>query len=958
MLLTYVGIELIAIALCLVTIVILMQIEITQGQKCMSCFILCVLVQNAAYLLEMVSTVPEAALVAIRMQYLGSCWTMLFFYRFVYYYCGFQGGFKLRNVMAFLDLVILCLNWTCRMHPYFYKSMTFVYEGEYPHFVMEYGIGYYGFIIVCCILPVIFSHVIMFSTVHRNKASSLSKHYKYFAIVSCIPLLVLALYSVKAFGNTCFDPNPAMMGILLSLTVIFIWRGNNYDISRSASIEVLEGIDNAVILLDANENINGFNKVATQVFSGLSDIKGFPVSELTELPYEEIKNGVDNISIADSSYSCHLKRISDYNDVTRGYIIFLDDVTSTKKFIEELNITKAAAESANNAKSLFIANMSHEIRTPMNAIVGLSELIKEESIGRKVYDYACDIETSSKHLLDMLSSIIDMSAIESGTMELANDYYSLEALIESTNSVMSLIAVQRGLDFRVTYDDSLPYKLFGDSGRIKQILSDLIGNAFKFTSSGYVNVNVRGQAEGLNTLNLVFEIEDTGVGIAPEECAKIFDEFHQVDAKNNRNAEGTGVGLAVAQKIANLMGGKITVVSTLGVGSTFTLYVPQKIVDSKSIAQMPLKETVKKPKSKMFTVPDCRVLVVDDNLINRKVALGALKQYGFILDDVDSGQKAIDFCDKNNYDIVFMDHMMPEMDGITATKIIREHYGSQRRLPVIVALTANTVNGAEDMFKANGMHDFLAKPIDRAMLHRILDKFISDEKKIYVEDDKSSAAINNDNQSVSLYDFSDIILEDIDVKKILEYHTGTLDDYLEILYLFYMSGDDKYKLMKRQIEEKDWNGYRIEVHALKSSAANLGATKLSEKAKAQEFAAAELNEEFILQNNEDMFADYTKILGEIKKLLERKNYFKAHEQQNGTADIKHDELIAGFEEALDLLENFKSKECQAKVDELLAYKLDEKAFDYLNKTKMKLKMYADDDAEDILREAIEVLRGE
>lgn len=947
----YIGVLMLqafALVLIIWAIILLLSIDNTKMQQTMLCFMFMTLIQNAGYMLELLSTTAEASLMTIRMQYLGVGFLTIFFSQFIYYYCNRRPPrlpFEALSVGAICSVAAM---WSCNYHNLFYKKMVFVEDGIYPHFEFQYGILHYTYLVICIIIPYLMALLILVQSIRNDFYLKRKAHYGQLIFLSLFPLTAMALRSSGILQE--YDPNPAVLAIILSCVVISVWSRRNVDLSRMASASVLNTIDDGVILLDEEKLIVSFNPAMHIIFPVLdSKWLGARIEKLEGFPMEIFaSDGKWEFSIEESRYDARIKRMTDTRGKLCGYVVCVMDVTATHNFIEEILETRKQAESANKAKSDFIANMSHEIRTPMNAIIGFSELIKEESHGRKMYDFACDIQHASQNLLKIVNDILDLSKIEAGRMELVEVEYGVRDMVSETLGIMRMAAVQHGLSLTLECDDKIPCKLRGDDIKIRQILINLLNNAIKFTRQGSVRLKVEQRPFREGWIFLIFEVQDTGIGIKEEDLHTIFDDFSQVDSKRNRNVEGTGLGLSISRKMIHLMRGTIRVDSVYGEGSTFTVTIPQQVCDERPLAEVP--QTIKEEEmanAPMFKAEGYRILVVDDNLINRKVALGMLKQYCFDLAEAASGQEAIDMVKAEKYDMILMDHMMPDMDGVEATKIIRSQCGNNGRTPVIVALTANAMQGAKEMFLRNGFQDFLAKPIDKKLMHVMLTKWIPDRYKEVKETKEESS-----NQDITLDDLSDVFLNGITITEALKRHSGTLEEYMEILRLFYMDGKQKIQYLAELVEKKDWKNYRIEVHALKSAAANIAADRLSAEAKAHEDAAAAENVEFITQHSEELLEDYRNLLGEIRVVLKKKMDSEPDEPEVARREIETEELADRLEEALHLLETFKSKDCAEKVNELFTYRLPEKIEELLLQIQTKLKLYADDEAEDLLREAV------
>ena len=373
--------------------------------------------------------------------------------------------------------------------------------------------------------------------------------------------------------------------------------------------------------------------------------------------------------------------------------------------------------------------------------------------------------------------------------------------------------------------------------------------------------------------------------------------------------------------------------------------LPQKVADIRSLEQQPWrKNDVTAAIDRAFIVPDYRVLVVDDNKINLKVVSGALMPYRFLIDEARSGAQAIELVKDHAYDLILMDHMMPEMDGIEATDRIRHECGENGEKPVIIALSANAYNNAKEMFLSNGFQDFISKPLDRDELHRMFCKWIPQERRQAVQGTKEA------NEKLERAGMAELYMTGVDVQRALGVHTGGVDDYLELLELYYMDGLSKRELIERLAEDADYKNYEIEVHGLKSASANIGAYELSELARNHEFAVKEGNYEFIRRGVSKLAAEYGVLLREIERVLKTRGYLReTAEQEHGGALLSSDETRKRMEEILNDVENFRSKDAAAKVEALLSENIEKSVNQCLKDVRNRLKMYDDDTAENILR---------
>ena len=389
------------------------------------------------------------------------------------------------------------------------------------------------------------------------------------------------------------------------------------------------------------------------------------------------------------------------------------------KLINELNIAKDQAVKANRAKSDFLSSMSHEIRTPLNAIVGFSQALSEEDLPEEAKDEVKDIIMASNGLLEIVNGILDISKIESGKIEIVNSEYEFKEIFDSLVALSKARMGDKPLDFRVHYDESIPAVLYGDHTRVKQVILNILTNAIKYTREGYVDFKVSSIVKG-DICRLIISVEDSGIGIKQENIPKLFSKFERLDLDKNITIEGTGLGLAITKKLVELMNGKIVVQSIYGKGSKFTIAIDQRIVKKQLDKK---EEKLEEVTSKAIDVSGKKVLIVDDNKINLKVASRLLQGYQVITEEVDSGFSCIDKIKaKEVYDLILMDDMMPKMSGVETLQKLKEIDGFN--IPV-VALTANAITGMKEKYLADGFTDYLAKPIDKSELNNIISKYLN-----------------------------------------------------------------------------------------------------------------------------------------------------------------------------------------------------------------------------------------
>ena len=390
----------------------------------------------------------------------------------------------------------------------------------------------------------------------------------------------------------------------------------------------------------------------------------------------------------------------------------------------------AEEKSANSAKSAFLANMSHEIRTPINAILGLNTMTKRETKEESTLEYANEIEQAGQTLLALINDILDISKVESGKMEIVPVEYDLSSLINDVSNMIDFKAKAKNLQLKINVGENLPSKLFGDDVRIRQVLINLLSNAVKYTEKGTVTLSVSGVISG-NKLSIKYDVTDTGIGIRAEDMDKLFAKYERLDTIKNRNVEGTGLGMAITKRLLSLMDSQLDVKSTYGEGSTFSFCIEQGIVDKTPIGDINSRfKKVEKTEDfeNRFIAPDAKLLVVDDNKVNRLVFTKLLARLKVQIDEADSGKVAIDKCNENEYDIVFLDHMMPVMDGLETLEHIRENSVGPNIDTPIIALTANAISGSREFYLEAGFDDYLSKPTEPKKLEKMIYDLLPETK--------------------------------------------------------------------------------------------------------------------------------------------------------------------------------------------------------------------------------------
>ena len=540
---------------------------------------------------------------------------------------------------------------------------------------------------------------------------------------------------------------------------------------------------------------------------------------------------------------------------------------------KKLRLSADAAIAADEAKSGFLAQMSHEIRTPINAVLGMNEMILRETDDNTIIEYAMNIQNAGKTLLSLINSILDFSKIEDGKMEIIPVKYDTATMIHDLVTSISPRAESKGLEFIVRADATLPAELKGDDVRLKQVISNLLTNAVKYTEKGTITFIIKKEYQHDDSIELYVEVTDTGIGIKEEDIPALFESFRRLDEKRNRNIEGTGLGMSIVTKLLEMMDSKLEVTSVYGEGSTFCFRVKQRIASPVTMGDYTSRIAKKfsvDMKSRHLYAPKAKVLVVDDNEMNLRVAVSMLRIYGIEPETAGSGEKAIEILKRNDYHIILMDHMMPGLDGIEVLEKIRcDKLISEDT--AVIALTANAVVGAREMYLKAGFDDYLTKPIESRDLEKHLKHFLPESLISYKKSQPKNHSETPEDHAADSFTAVQLkklhdVCPSLDPLTGLSYCMDSKEFYLDTLEGYLEA--DKLSVMEKAFETNDMKQYAILAHSLKSTSMTIGAVLLSDHAKLLEFAAKEGNEEYIKKNHKSVMEEYSSLLDGIRKVLE------------------------------------------------------------------------------------------
>ncbi len=631
---------------------------------------------------------------------------------------------------------------------------------------------------------------------------------------------------------------------------------------------------------------------------------------------------------------------------------------------ENLKEMAMSAIRAEQAKSLFLSNMSHEIRTPINAVLGMNEMILRECSDEQLLLYAENIQSAGKTLLFLINDILDMSKIESGKMEIVPVEYDVGDLLMDLWNVIYLRAQEKGLGIRFHIAPDTPRILFGDDVRIKQIVTNLLTNAVKYTPQGGVEMNVSCRREAEGEISLILSVKDTGIGIREEDMGKLFESFQRLDEKKNRNIEGTGLGMSITMSLLKLMGGNMEVESVYQKGSTFTVTIPQKVMREEPAGEF---EEIRKRKKqvrgggkKSFEAPEASVMVVDDNTMNRSVFQALLKRTKVKITAVASGRECLELVKKEKYHIIFMDHMMPEMDGIETLHAMREIADCPNEETPVIALTANAIAGAKEMYMKEGFTDFMTKPIEGELLEKMVAEYLPGELVKYVEETKEETmeetmeekGQDETQESGQMTEEEERFLkEGVSIKSALHYAGGNMKVYLDMMEVFLREKENQEKKIQTFLEKEDMPNYAVLVHGLKGNARMLGADHLADIAFEHEKASKADQLDFVKEHYEELTREWARIHGVFDELY---HLYRSDEEEKYAA-VESGELVEITPEELEtvasLLDEFQTDQATEQLKSWLECHLSPQMHDRIRGALLALEEEFDED------KAIEILRS-
>ena len=688
-------------------------------------------------------------------------------------------------------------------------------------------------------------------------------------------------------------------GIGAALCAIVVWYGatklNTFDIRMGNLRDMMfDFVEAGVIVFDMDHELALINQYSKQLM-GDQESSSYKLTDFFDIDDETCERifdqAVDEIYAArlwnragTKAYSVRFNAVKDDYGDSFCYMCVFVDVTEEVEAVAKLEIASAA-------KTRFLAQMSHEIRTPINAVLGMNEMILRETDNGEIREYAENIDSAGNTLLTLINSILDFSKIEDGKMDIVPVTYDTASLINDLVNSISQRAETKGLAFELDIDETLPCRLIGDDVRFSQVIMNLLTNAVKYTEKGLVTFTMRTDHKTQDSVGIFVSVKDTGIGIKDADKNKLFISFERLDEVRNHNIEGTGLGMSIVTNLLEMMGSQLELKSTYGEGSDFYFVIEQKIADDVPIGdyEKRIREShMNAGTDELINAPGAKVLLVDDNDMNLKVARNLLRLCGIRPDMASSGAETVEIMKNRTYDIVFLDHMMPGMDGVETLRCLKD----QDLIPdttKMIVLTANAVVGAKEQYLEAGFNDYLSKPIELKDLVEKLNMYLPGEAYAQISDDDEvmefAASDNDDSDDDEImefaasgdndtmggssnairkvsnsdpYDMNKLIRAGINVETGLNYCGNMEEFYYEMLSDYTASFDARMAELDKELADKNLGEYQIKVHALKSMSKSIGADNVYELALLMENAAKDGNEDYLVHNHAALKDEFRK----------------------------------------------------------------------------------------------------
>lgn len=842
------------------------------------------LFMNVAYLIEITSHSREAAITAMYLKFLGAGFVGTFVWVFASIYCKHPIPKALQTIVQMWNTAVILLIWTSDYHTLYFKSISYNLSGNIPYLDYTHGPVYYINIVVI-VIQLIWTLILAASGWRHGHSQKFRTSCGVLFFCDLFPMVAVPLHVFEVIeGYETLLPLTAIGLIVFYLSAVI---QDIFDISDVAHENIFYNMDEPIIILDTNYGFVEANSHAEAMFPSLRDCEsGVLLPEHSLLAY--VRTGtMDKLYLNNRVYDVHVDRIYDYN-LPIGYSILLTDFTEEHNQMRRIHALMTEAKEADQAKSDFLASMSHEIRTPINSIIGMNEMIMREAKTSDVKKYAHDVKNAATMLLSLVNDILDSSKIASGKLNIVPVTYSLSEMLTELYNMTVVRAKQKNLEMIFCVDSELPSRYRGDDIRIRQVLINLLTNAIKYSDKGKITLTVSGKVEN-GRARLHFSVKDTGRGIRKEHMDLLFSRFDRIEDERNHQIEGTGLGLNVSAQLLELMGSNMQIESQVGVGSEFSFDLEQVVIDDSPMGTFDerlLNRVEDEEYDASFAAPNAHILVVDDNEMNLRVFCNLLKDTKMQITKATSGIECVDLVRSHHYDIIFLDHMMPGMDGVETLKRMEGILDNPCKDTPVIMLTANAVAGAREQYLSMGFQDFLSKPIFSDQLEAMVRRFLPAD--LVEQGDKPVVNTGGQGRESKVPELEEF---DYDYAMTVWKNEDSLYTAMQDFYETIPRVKENFATLIDGITQEDvLKEYKMHLHTLKGTSAMVGALLLSKLARIMEVAAQE-------QQIERLQGLHVILMEELDKHRQRLAVV-APKKSKGTSQEIHD-LLAMLQDALE-----------------------------------------------------------
>ena len=831
------------------------------------------LINNLGYLFELKSRTEGEYLMALRFSYLGREWFGFFMFLFVMELCGKHIPKFIRNSVFLINMITYTVICTVQKHNLYYHIIRFDANGIFPKLIHTDGI-WHQFNMILQVTYVLIGLGVIFKAYikekgHIGKERFLMVMFAIFVEGAFFIIQIVGIHGITEFYDV------TMIGYFMGTVFMFI-AILRYDLMGTREIAreyMIDRLSEGIIAVDSNGIVQYYNEVAKKIYPELHAGSGNVPQEIIET----LESG-ENLTKDDCIYTLEKNEMTSGKE-SIGTLYAMVDNTQYYLYTKELEKQKKLADSANEAKSAFLAYMSHDIRTPINAIIGMNEMIQRECNDRSILNYSNKIRSAGNTLLGLVNDILDFSKIEAGKLEIIPVDYEPASVLIDLVSMIQQRADAKGLEVKLKFDNNIPRLLNGDEIRIKQIITNILTNAVKYTEKGYILFEVGCDKCGEDYVNMNVSISDTGIGIKPDDLKNLFSDFERFEGKRNRKIEGTGLGMGITKRLLLMMGSELIVKSEYGKGSVFSFSIKQKVVSSEPSADFNRIQnpSLAKKYEESFIAPDAEILFIDDTEMNLEVFVSLLKKTGVKVDTGQSGDEALSYVKQKKYDVIFLDHMMPEKDGIETLKEMREMKDNLNNDTPVICLTANAVSGSREKYLQAGFDNYITKPVEPAKLEQMILHYLPESKLKKNEDEE----LVSDNLPEWL-----TTIKEIDTETGLTF-CGTMESYINTINIYAGKTLDNADEIERYYHDNDIKNLTIKVHALKSTSRMIGATELGNLAEKLEKAGNDNDIETINSHIDELISRYRR-LGNTLLISDKK------EEKDERKEISQDELMEAY----------------------------------------------------------------